>query len=183
MAVTLPPSMVVVVGQESKPYACSTHVRPCAIYTRAGERGRTGLRPIPPRQKSVGRETFHSCPPAMGERDGSMRPARSRTGPHRACGRHEGESRFRPRGWKALPALHVRGAGRRERNGWPRAIRLVSPVPGAPRTARTVTKRLPLPRRRRASRARYRHWPTPSRSSQREKLMAFHLHRIALQSH
>jgi hypothetical protein len=59
------PSMVVVVGQESKPDACSTHVRPCAIYTRAGERGRTesGLT-LFPRQKSVGRETFHSCPPA-----------------------------------------------------------------------------------------------------------------------
>ena len=55
-----------------------------------------------PRQKSVGRETFHSCPPAMGERDGSMRPARSRTGPHRACGRHEGESRFRPRGLESI---------------------------------------------------------------------------------
>ena len=61
----LGPSMVVAVGQESKPYACSTPVRPCAIYTRAGERGRTESGCFPG-QKSVGRETFHSCPPAMG---------------------------------------------------------------------------------------------------------------------
>ena len=54
--------------------------------------GPHGIEAYSPGQKSVGRETFHSCPPAMGDRDGPMRPARSRTAPHRPCGRHEGVS-------------------------------------------------------------------------------------------